>query len=225
MSSGKIATPPQPIGSPQPTNVSPATEGGAAKPSHHTGRPVPSTPSRSRTTPSVTSAATPRLTMRAHRISPKMPASVTPMASTTAMQPSGMASIAVRVEIGDDQDSGVARSSRAGTKRRVKAGPTSRGCPGRSGREPRIQTFRRPFLSRTVVMVAVDTRERVLIASGVRDIETATPVEGLIGGRILRGTGIASRAVANWRLVVLQSPQLIITMPINLLNLQADFAP
>src|ERR1700738_4004061 len=137
MSSGKIATPPQPIGSPQPTNVSPATDGGAAKPSPHTGKP----------------------------------------ASTTAMQPCGIASIAVRVEIGDDQDSGVARSSRAGTKRRVKAGPTSRGCPGRSGREPRIQTFRSPFLRRTVVMVAVDTRERVLIASGVRDIERETPVE------------------------------------------------
>src|SRR6202045_1733722 len=121
------------------------------------------------------SAATLRLTMRAHRISPKKPASVTPMASTTAMQPSGMASIAVRVEIGDDQDSGVARSSLAGTKRKVNAGPTSRGCPGRSGREPRIQTFRRPFFSRTVVMVAVDTCERVLIASGVRDIEHRTP--------------------------------------------------
>ena len=129
MSFGNTATPPQPIGSPQPTKVSPATEGGAANPSHHTGRLVPSTPSISRTTPSVTSAATPRLTMRAQRMSPKMPASVTPMASTTAMQPSGMASIAVRVEIGDDQDSGVARSSRAGTKRSVKAGPTSRGCP------------------------------------------------------------------------------------------------
>jgi hypothetical protein len=98
------------------------------------------------------------------------------MASTTAMQPSGMASIAVRVEIGDDQDSGVARSSRAGTKRSVKAGPTSRGCPGRSGREPRIQTFRNPFLSRTVVMVAVETWDRVLIASGVRDIDTVTPL-------------------------------------------------
>src|SRR6202011_3349918 len=140
--------------------------------------------------------ATPRLTIRAHKISPKMPASVTPMASTTAMQPCGMASIAVRVKIGDDQDSGVARSSRAGTKRRVKAGPTSRGCPGRNGREPRIQTFRRPFLSRTVVMVAVDTRERVLIASGVRDIETATPVTDGSGRRILRGTGIASSATA-----------------------------
>src|SRR5713226_1746252 len=107
-----------------------------------------------------------------------------------------MASIAVRVEIGEDQDSGVARSSRAGTKRSVKAGPTSRGCPGRSGRDPRIQTFRRPFLSRTVVMVAVDTRERVLIASGVMGIETATPVTDGSGGRILRGAGIASRATA-----------------------------
>ena len=92
------------------------------------------------------------------------------MASTTAMQPSGIASIAVRVEIGDDHDSGVARSSRAGTKRNVKAGPTSRFCPGRSGLVPRSQTFRRPFLSSTVVMVAVETCERVLIASGVRDI-------------------------------------------------------
>src|ERR1700726_456193 len=131
--------------------------------------------------------------MRAHRMSPKMPASVTPMASTTAMQPLGMASIAVRVEIGEDQDSGVARSSRAGTKRKAKAGPTSRFCPGRSGREPRIQTFRRPFLSRTVVMVAVDTRESVAIASGVRDIEQTTPVGGT--GGILRGERIASRAV------------------------------
>ena len=33
------------------------------------------------------------------------------------MQPSGIASIAARVEIGEDQDSGVARSSRAGTNR------------------------------------------------------------------------------------------------------------
>src|SRR3954454_932298 len=111
--------------------------------------------------------------MRAHRMSPKMPASVMPMASTTAMQPCGIASIAVRVEIGDDQDSGVARSSRAGTKRSVKAGPTSRGCPGRNGLVPRIQTFRRPFLSSTVVMVPVDTRDRVATASDDRDIWTA----------------------------------------------------
>src|SRR3984885_14128580 len=114
--------------------------------------------------------------MRAHKKSPKMPASVTPMASTTAMQPSGIASIAVRVEIGEDQDSGVARSSRAGTNRKVKAGPTSRGSPGRSGLVPRSQTFRKPFLSSTVVIVGVDTLERVAIASGVRDIENSTPV-------------------------------------------------
>src|SRR6266446_6448470 len=52
MSLGNTATPPQPIGSPQPTKVRPATDGGAAKPSHQTGRLVPSTPSTSRTTPS-----------------------------------------------------------------------------------------------------------------------------------------------------------------------------
>ena len=117
-----------------------------------------------------------------------MPASVMPIASTTAMQPAGMASIAVRVEIGDDHDSGVARSSRAGTKRRVKAGPTSRGCPGRNGRAPRSQTFRSPFLSRTVVMVAVVTRERVATASGVRDIEQATPA-GIGSAAHLAGRG------------------------------------
>src|SRR5690242_21865652 len=108
-------------------------------------------------------------------MSPKIPASATPMASTTAMQPAGMASIAVRVEIGDDQDSGVARSSRAGTKRSVKACPTSRFCPGCSGLVPRIQTFRRPFLSSTVVMVAVETPDRVAMASGDRDIWDAAP--------------------------------------------------
>ena len=32
------------------------------------------------------------------------------------------------------------------------------------------------LLSRTVVMVAVETRERVAIASGVRDIEKVAPV-------------------------------------------------
>ena len=124
-----------------------------------------------------------------------MPASLTPMASTTAMQPSGIASIAVRVEIGDDQDSGVARSSRAGTKRRVKAGPTSRGCPGRSGRDPRSQTLRSPFFSRTVVMVAVETRDSVAMASGVRDI-AGFPVR-CDRRRILRAEGIASSAL--WR--------------------------
>src|SRR5260370_19427634 len=97
-----------------------------------------------------------------------------------------MASIAVRVEIGEDQDSGVARSSRAGTKRSVKAGPTSRGSPGRSGLVPRIQTFRRPFLSRTVVMVAVDTLDSVAIASGVRDIWKAGSGGDELGAQLSR---------------------------------------
>ena len=196
MSLGNTATPPQPIGSPQPTKVRPATDGGAAKPSHQTGRLVPSTPSMSRTTPSVISAATPRLTMRAHRMSPKMPASVTPMASVTQMQPAGMASIAVRVEIGDDQDSGVARSSRAGTKRSVKAGPTSRGCPGRNGLVPRIQMFRSPFLSRTVVMVAVETRDRVAMASDDRDIGNAGSGRGWIKGSASCGARASRQGLA-----------------------------
>ena len=125
-SPGKTAQPPQPIGSCQPTKVRPATEGGAAAPAHQTGSRVPSTPATSRTTPSVTRPTTPRLTMRAHRMSPKIPAAVTPMASATAIAPAGMSSMAPRVERGLDQLSGVARSSRAGTKRKVKAGPAMR---------------------------------------------------------------------------------------------------
>jgi hypothetical protein len=69
------------------------------------------------------------------------------------------------VEIGDDHDSGVARSSRAGTNRKVNARPTSFDWPGRSGRVPRIQTFRRPFLSKTVVMVAVEVFESAVVMS------------------------------------------------------------
>jgi hypothetical protein len=103
----------------------------------------------------VTSAVTPRFAMRAQRMSPKMPASLTPMAPTTAMTPSSIASMAPRVEVGEAQEAGVARSSRAGTKRRVKAGPTSLPWPERSGLVPRSQTLRRPFFSRIVVMVAV----------------------------------------------------------------------
>ncbi len=72
-----------------------------------------------------------------------------------------MFSIAARVEPGDDQDSGVARSSRAGTNRSVNARPTIRGSPCRSGRVPRIQTLRKPFFNRTVVSVAVETPESV----------------------------------------------------------------
>lgn len=80
------------------------------------------------------------------------------------MAPAGMASMAARVDFGEDQLSGVARSSRAGMKRRVKAGPTSRGWSGRMGRVPRIHTLRRPFLSRIVVMVAVVTPRKVSMA-------------------------------------------------------------
>ena len=165
-SPGKTATPPQPIGCCQSTKVRPATDGGAAAPLHQTASPVPSTPETSRTTPSVTSAATPRLAIRAHKMSPKMPASVTPMASTTATQPAGIASMAARLEIGEDQDSGVARSSRAGTKRTVKARPTTRLCPARRGRGPRSQTLRSPFLSKMVVSVAVVTWDNMSTTPG-----------------------------------------------------------
>jgi hypothetical protein len=133
----------------------------------HIGRPVPSTPTTSRMTPSVTKAVTPRFTMRAHRMSPEMPASCTPMASATATQPVGMSSIAARVEIGEAHDSGVARSSRDGTKRNVNAGPTTLGWPGFRGLVPRIQMLRRPFLSRMVVMVAVDIPLRTSVSSWV----------------------------------------------------------
>ena len=77
------------------------------------------------------------------------------MASITAMQPSGISSIAARVERGEDQEAGVARSSRAGTKRSVKARPAIRFCPSASGIGPFIQALRMPFFSSTVVMVAV----------------------------------------------------------------------
>jgi hypothetical protein len=73
------------------------------------------------------------------------------------MQPSGISSIAPRVERGDDHDSGVARSSRMGTNRSVNAGPIVRFCVGLSGFDPRIQTLRRPFFNNTVVKVAVVT--------------------------------------------------------------------
>ena len=76
------------------------------------------------------------------------------MASATAMQPSGIASMAPRVEIGFDQLSGVARSSRAGTKRSVKAGPTTR-SPLLKGIGPFIQQRRMPFFRSIVVMVPV----------------------------------------------------------------------
>src|ERR1700730_7405363 len=68
--------------------------------------------------------------------------------------------MAARVEIGLPQLSGVARSSRAGTKRSVNAGPINRGPPGTSGLGPCIQHRLMPFLSNMVVMVAVVTLRR-----------------------------------------------------------------
>ena len=89
-----------------------------------------------------------------------MPALGTPMASATAIAPSGMSSIAARVEIGCAQLSGVAKSSRTGTKRSVKAGPTMRSPLGTSGFGPFIQQRRMPFFSSIVVIVAVVTLRR-----------------------------------------------------------------
>src|SRR5664280_1252576 len=94
-------------------------------------------------------------------MSPKMPAPSTPMASATTTQFSGMASIALRVEIGFDQLSGVARSSRTGTKRSVKAGPTTRFPEKPKGMAPAIQERRMPFFSSMVVMVPVVTLRSV----------------------------------------------------------------
>jgi hypothetical protein len=92
-------------------------------------------------------------------MSPKTPASLLPIASTTATTPAGIASIAARVDFGEDQDSGVAKSSRAGTNLSVKAGPMMR-FPAAlaSGIGPRIHARRTPFFRSTVVMVAVDAR-------------------------------------------------------------------
>src|SRR5688572_3499000 len=137
-------------------------------------------PALSRITPSVTSAFTLRRAMRITRMSPKMPAVVTPIASAMAMQPSGIASIAARVEIGLPQLSGVARSSRTGTKRSVKAGPTSRSPPSISGSAPLIQQCRMPFFSSIVVMVAVVTWRRTskaaLIAIFLSDRRETDPL-------------------------------------------------
>src|SRR5690349_1050378 len=96
-----------------------------------------------------------------HNMSPKMPAPVTPMASATTTQFSGMASMAERVEMGFDQLSGVARSSRTGTKRSVKARPATRLPEKPSGMAPAIQEWRMPFFKSMVVMVPVVTFLRI----------------------------------------------------------------
>ena len=119
--------------------------------------------------------------MRAHSMSPNTPASVTPLASTTATEPAGIASMAARVEIGAPHDAGVAKSSRAGTNLKVKAGPTIRPNPDRRGAVPRIQTFRRPFLRRTVVSVAVEIVSSALCLAGSSGIFVFAPVTRGLG--------------------------------------------
>ena len=143
-------------------------------------------------TPSVMSAVTPRLTMRMHRMSPKMPAPVTPMASATTTQFSGMASMAARVEIGFDQLSGVARSSRTGTKRKVKAGPTTRLPEKPSGMAPAIQERRMPFFKSMVVMVPVVTFCRVSRTADM-DFPRKTGTQYMGDGRLAHHAGVSPR--------------------------------
>src|SRR5471032_240041 len=160
-------------------------------PAHQTGKPVAMTPCLSRMTPSVISAVTPRLTIRMHRISPKMPAPVTPMASATTTQFSGMASMALRVEIGFDQLAGVARSSRTGTKRSVKAGPTTRLQEKPSGIAPAIHERRIPFFKSMVVIVPVVTLASVSIVEVIDIPVTSSWIEA--------ETFIAAAKVGNQR--------------------------
>jgi len=120
-----------------------------------------------------------------------MPASTMPIASTTAMAPSGIASIAARVEIGEPHDAGVARSSRAGTKRKVKARPARRFAAAAwpTGIAPRIQTLRRPFFRSTVVRVAVVTDSRARAVSAARGSGSVAFIAGkaeAAGARLCR---------------------------------------
>jgi len=85
----------------------------------------------------------------------EMPAGCIAVADAMGVTSAGISSMAPRVEIGFAQLSGVARSSRTGTKRSVNAGPTRRPPPGTSGCGPFIQQRRMPFFNSMVVMVAV----------------------------------------------------------------------
>jgi hypothetical protein len=62
--------------------------------------------SRSLIAPSVMRPPAPFEAIRAHSMSPKIPASVIPEEATTATAPSGISSMAKRVDFGDDSDSG-----------------------------------------------------------------------------------------------------------------------
>jgi hypothetical protein len=141
-------TPPQPIGCCQPTKVNqPRMAGG--QPWHQT-EAGPSTPARSRITPSVTARHT--------RLAACGAENVAEYAGIRDPHRIDDRDAALRhrldrrpVEVGEAHDAGVARSSRRGRKRSVKAGPTTRWLAFPSGLVPRIQTFRSPIFRRTVV--------------------------------------------------------------------------
>jgi hypothetical protein len=92
-------------------------------------------------------------------MSPKIPASSTPHEATTATLPCGISSIAYRVDRFEESEAGIARSSLPGTKRMVNAGPAIRRVFGSSKFAPLIQTLRNPLFRRTIVRVAVESRQ------------------------------------------------------------------
>ncbi len=134
-------------------------DGGRAPRRRRTRRasPLASTPTPSRTTPSVTRAVTPRFFMRALRMSPKMPAS---------RRAHGVDDDDAALRHLLDGGAGRARRRPGFRRRQVLAGrheaegegpsddALSRMAEAASG--PRIQVRRMPFLRRTVVRVAVE---------------------------------------------------------------------
>ena len=85
----------------------------------------------SRMPPSMTKAATLRILSRATRISPAIPALVSPRQSMQITEPAGASSMARRCGLsGLLTRSTMVMSSRMGMKRTVKAGPTNRRALG-----------------------------------------------------------------------------------------------
>jgi len=183
MSFGNTATPPQPIGSPQPTKVSPRPM--AARQNHRT---RPEVGAKHAFDVAHHAVGNKRGDAAFHHARAQDVAEDAGIGDAHGVDHGnaafGIASIAVRVEIGDDQDSGVARSSRAGTKRSV--------TPARQPRLSGPQRFgaAHPDVSQTLLEQhggdgAVDTRDRVATASGT-GTSGMQARKGWIGGRILR---------------------------------------
>src|SRR5690606_11085081 len=99
----------------------PSTAGCA--PCEKTGRPISATASKSRTPPSLTTPAAPRVFARRARMSPSVPVSRTPRASITMTSPSRTAAKTCFWAL-NPPPCVLKRSSRKGTKRSVRAGPT-----------------------------------------------------------------------------------------------------